>query len=166
MELTNKQITLYNNDVAKTLLTLHSMWELSSDFELPPVLEFNDDPDIKDSTMLYKSKKFCIVLSHNRESIVKIIDKNWETLKYLPILQLDMSQDYTIDITKLCNDFWFQTVHRSRIKRKLIDNWIIANKDGVFYLNPALAMKKRAVPIEIYSLFDKKNKELYNITSI
>jgi hypothetical protein len=102
-------------------------------------------------------------LSWNQIAIYNTV---WEDCKYLWVLWDCMGYDNEINFKKFKQEIWMSSASFSRLRKRMIEKWIIATDWVQFYLNPIIAIKSEAIPVSLVDLFAMKNHTLYNITKL
>lgn len=111
----------------------------------------------------HKTKFMMIFTEGIQTAIYKEI---WEYYKYIWVLSDCTWYDNTINLTRFRKVIDISDPAYSRLKKKLIDFWMIAEKEKEYYLNPIIWVRKQEIDLDIWDLFKTKNKELYNITEL
>lgn len=170
-DLTNKQIGKIRKEYWDTFLLLADAWQIKVNWDtiIPPDFHEDEVDIFKKNWNILRTKPYSMALIHSEDSMLKIMDTCWNSLKYVLLLHKYSKNDWMIDMKYIYNLLWFQWVQRMRVKKALTSSYMIQYNpaDKEYYVNPAISMKyKQYIRKEVYDLFEKANKSLYNITSI
>ena len=147
-------------------------WQYSKSISVEPWYEYLKQDknweihkvEIKVSwTDFIKSKKHFMKVFQNQTLFANVI---WEDYKYLSIFFDIIMFDNSFHLQKFQQACWINPSNFSRLKKRLTDNWIIAESNGVFYLNPAIAIRSDIISFELMELFKEKNTQIYWITEL
>lgn len=114
-------------------------------------------------TDFIKSKKHFMKVFQNQTLFAKEI---WEDYKYLSAFFDIIMFDNSFHLPKFQDLCWINPSNFSRLKKRLVDKWIIAEKWWIFYLNPAIAIRSDVISYELMDLFKEINQKLYSITEL
>lgn len=90
----------------------------------------------------------------------------WEDYKYLSAFFDIIMFDNSFHLPKFQELCWINTSNFSRLKKRLIDKWIIAEQFWVYYLNPAIAIRSDIISYNLMDLFKEKNSTIYKINEL
>lgn len=147
-------------------------WQYSKSISIEPWYEYLKQDknweihnvEIKVSwTDFIKSKKHFMKVFQNQTLFANVI---WEDYKYLSIFFDIIMFDNSFHLQKFQKACWINPSNFSRLKKRLVDNWIIAENNWIFYLNPAIAIRSDIISFELMELFKEKNAQVYWITEL
>lgn len=114
-------------------------------------------------TDFIKSKKHFMKVFQNQTLFAKEI---WEDYKYLSAFFDIIMFDNSFHLSKFQELCWINPSNFSRLKKRLIDKWIIAENKWIYYLNPAIAIRSDIISYELMDLFKEKNSIIYKINEL
>lgn len=114
-------------------------------------------------TDFIKSKKHFMKVFQNQTLFAKEI---WEDYKYLSAFFDIIMFDNSFHLSKFQELCWINPSNFSRLKKRLIDKWIIAEQYWVYYLNPAIAIRSDIINYNLMDLFKEKNYTIYKINEL
>lgn len=114
-------------------------------------------------TDFIKSKKHFMKVFQNQTLFAKEI---WEDYKYLSAFFDIIMFDNSFHLSKFQELCWINASNFSRLKKRLIDKWIIAEQFWVYYLNPAIAIRSDIINYNLMDLFKEKNSLIYKINEL
>lgn len=147
-------------------------WQYSKSISVEPWFEYLKQDqngeihkvEIKISwTDFIKSKKHFMKVFQNQTLFANVI---WEDYKYLSIFFDIIMFDNSFHLSKFQQSCNINPSNFSRLKKRLITNWIIAEMGWIYYLNPAIAIRSDIISFDLMNLFKEKNTEIYWITEL
>lgn len=114
-------------------------------------------------TDFIKSKKHFMKVFQNQTLFAKEI---WEDYKYLSAFFDIIMFDNSFHLSKFQELCWINPSNFSRLKKRLIDKWIIAEQYWVYYMNPAIAIRSDIINYNLMDLFKEKNYTIYKINEL
>lgn len=97
---------------------------------------------------------------------IKIYSVAWEDCKYFWVLWDCMWYDNELNIQKFKSIIWITESNFSKLKKRLYDNWVIAEINKQYFMNPIIAIKSDTIQSELWNLFEEKNHILYWIDNL
>lgn len=114
-------------------------------------------------TDFIRSKKHFMKVFQNQTLFANEIGEDYKYLSaFFDIIMFDNS----FHLSKFQELCWINPSNFSRLKKRLVDKWIIAESKWIFYLNPAIAIRSDIISYELMDLFKEKNSTIYKINEL